>query len=164
MPMRPVDRRAARIALVCALGALAPGRGIRAQQERAPSGITVTAQVVTGTVVAPVAFVAGGLATKWVARHLGADEARERSLAYVGAWTLAGAATAAVPPLFARGGYYMASFAGTAIGGGAAAIMVASGRALFRDSARCGVVCTAWGIATFSLPAAGAAILYNRSR
>ena len=148
---------------MAALIALSTTRAL-AQREPTPSGVKVGAQVVTGTVVAPVAFVAGGLSTKWVARHLGANEARESSLAYVGAWTLAGLATAGVPPLIVHGGNYPAALAGTAIGGAAAGVMVWSGRVMFHNSAHCGVLCTTWGIATFALPATGAALAYNRSR
>jgi len=146
------------------LGLFIAAAPVQAQREPAPSGLKVGAQIAAGTVVAPLAFVGGGLATKWVARHLGADEARESSLAYVGAWTLAGLATAGVPPLIAKGGNYPAALAGAALGGAAGAVMVAGGRALFRNNAHCGVICTTWGIATFALPAAGATVLYNRSR
>ncbi|MBV6520103.1 MAG: hypothetical protein MNPFHGCM_00208 [Gemmatimonadaceae bacterium] len=164
MSMRYVKRWSRRVSLGCALSALVQGQAVWAQQTKEPDGLKVTAQVAAGTVMAPVAFVVGGLTTKWVARHLGATEARERSLAYVGAWILAGAATAAAPALLEKGGYFMASAAGAAIGGSVAAVMVAGGRALFRNDDRCGVFCTAWGLATFAVPATGAAVVYNRSR
>ncbi|MEP7347994.1 MAG: hypothetical protein ABI877_22185, partial [Gemmatimonadaceae bacterium] len=76
----------------------------------------------------------------------------------------AGLATAAIPPLMVRGGSYPAAVGGVAIGAGAAALMVKSGRAMFRDDAHCGVLCTTWGLAAFALPATGATLLYNRSR
>ncbi len=135
-----------------------------AQRQPAPSGLKVGLQVVTGTVVAPVAFVAGGLATKWVARRIGASEQQESSVAYVGAWSLAGIATAAVPPLMVRGGTYPAALVGTALGGAAAGLVILAGRRMFRDDAQCGVLCTSWGLVSFALPATGATLLYNRSR
>jgi hypothetical protein len=141
-----------------------PARGAIGQQERSPSGVKVGLQIGAGTIVAPVAFVVGGLATKWVVRHAGANEVQESRAAYAGAWGMTGLATAAVPPLLVRGGNYPAALAGTAIGGAAAGVMVWAGRTLFHENARCAVLCTSWGIVTFALPAAGATLLYNRSR
>lgn len=141
-----------------------PAMPAGAQRQPTPSGVKVGAQIATGTLVAPVAFVAGGLGTKWVARHLGADEARESRLAYFGAWTLTGLATAGVPPLIVKGGNYPSALAGTVVGGAAATAMVAAGRVMFHNQEHCGVICTTWGIATFALPATGATLGYNRSR
>ena len=157
-----VGKEISRLALLALLGV--PATSVLAQREPAPSGVKVGLQITSGTVVAPLAFVAGGLATKWFARRAGAGEPRESSLAYVGAWTLAGLATAAMPPLLVHGGNYPAALAGTAVGGAAAGVMVVAGRAMFHNNAHCGVVCTTWGIATFALPATGAALAYNRSR
>lgn len=141
-----------------------PWSSVWAQQEEDPSGVRVATQIVAATAIGPVAFMGGGLATKWIVHRTGANEARERRAAYVGAWTLTGVATAAVPPLVLRGGNYPAALAGAVVGGAAGGVMVWTGRALFRDRARCGVVCTAWGIAAFALPATGATLLYDRSR
>jgi hypothetical protein len=140
-----------------------PAKG-QAQQENGPSGVRVTAQIVTGTVIAPVAFVAGGLAARNIAQRAGASERTAERVAYVGAWALAGLGTSVVPPLLLRGGNYPASLAGTAAGGAAAAVAVWMGRQLFHGRAHCGVICTTFGIATFALPAAGATVVYNRSR
>lgn len=116
------------------------------------------------TVVAPAAFVGGGLGARWLASKLGASPDGARKVAYVGAWSLAALGTSVVPPLLLRGGNYTSSLAGTALGGIAGGLVVWVGRIVYADEPGCGVVCTALGLAAFALPATGATILYNRSR
>ncbi len=137
---------------------------VGAQRSSDPSGVRVGAQIVTGTVVAPLAFVAGGLAARALAVRAGASEDGARNAAYIGAWTLAGVGTSIVPPLLLRGGNYPASVAGTVVGGVAASGLVWAGRRIFHDAARCGVLCTIVGAAAFALPATGATLFYNQSR
>ncbi|MFN8570509.1 MAG: hypothetical protein U0132_00555 [Gemmatimonadaceae bacterium] len=146
------------------LVALCLTRPADAQRAQNPSGVRVGAQIVTATVIAPVAFVAGGLATRALALRAGASEDGARNAAYIGAWTLAGLGASVVPPLLLRGGNYPASAAGTAVGGVASIAVVWAGRHLFHDDARCGVVCTLVGATAFALPATGATLFYNNSR
>ena len=163
MRMRTEGGQARRLLSLVALLCVPASRAV-AQRERSPGGVKIGLQVGVGMVVSPVAFVVGGLATKWVARHAGASEALESRVAYFGAWGLAGLATAAVPPLLVRGGNYPAALAGAVAGGVGAGAMVWAGHAMFRDGARCGILCTSWGVAAFALPATGATLWYNRSR
>src|SRR5690606_33004577 len=62
-------------------------------------GGRVAAQVTLGTVGTLGGFVAGGLATRWVASRAGADPDRASRLAYVGAWTSAALLTPVAPVL-----------------------------------------------------------------
>lgn len=163
MPGRMVVGRALRALSISVLSAVTTTTAL-AQRQAAPSGVKVGMEIVTGTVVAPLVFIGGGVTTKWIARRLGATERVESRSAYVGAWTMTGLVTAAVPPLLVHGGNYPAALAGTAIGGAAAAAMVWAGRSMFREAEHCGVVCTVWGVAAFALPATGATLLYHRSR
>lgn len=139
-------------------------RPVAAQRDSEPSGVRIGAQIAAGSVIAPVAFVAGGLAARGVARRARASEEAARNAAYIGAWTLAGLSTSVMPPLLVRGGNYPASLAGTVAGGAASAIMIWTGRRLFHEDARCGLICSTFGVVSVVLPATGATLLYNRSR
>ena len=163
MRMRTMVGQARRVLSLVALLSV-PASRVVAQREHSPSGVKVGLQLGIGTLVTPVAFVVGGLGSKWVARQAGATEAQESQVAYFGAWGLAGLTTAAIPPLLVRGGNYPTALAGTLAGGAAAGVMVWAGRAMFHDKAGCGVLCTSWGIVAFALPATGATFWYNRSR
>lgn len=131
----------------------------------------VAAQVGSGVVLTPVGFVGGGLATRWAARRLGANETRASDAAYVGAWTAAALTTAAGPSLVgARGpgsGSYSAALAGTLVGGAASFALVRINKRLANrgdESRPCRLVCAVSGVAVFLLPSVGATVGYGLSR
>jgi len=112
----------------------------------------------------PLGFVAGGLATRWVAYKIGSSDAAAERAAYVGAWTSATLAAATTPALVARGGAWPQAVAGAVAGGVVAAGVVWIGRRVYRPRPRCSFSCALLGAAVFALPAGGATWAYNRSR
>lgn len=168
---RPTFRALLRVVPCLALAAAA-SRPAAAQDASRPLGAwRVAAQVGSGVALTPVGFVGGGLATRWVARRLGAGEDRASDAAYVGAWTASGLATAAGPALVgARGpgrGSYLSAVAGTAVGGAVSfAIVRINKRLAARDGGTrpCRALCTLSGIAVFLLPSVGATVGYDMSR
>ena len=138
---------------------------------RALGPLRVAAQVGSGVVLTPVGFVGGGLATRWVARRLGANETGASRAAYAGAWTTAALTTAAGPSLVgARGpgsGSYAAALAGTLAGGAASFALVRINKRLANrggESRPCRLVCALSGVAVFLLPSVGATVGYDLSR
>lgn len=154
--------RAALLALVVA------GAGSRAQaQEGAPSlsAARVTAQVVAGTVAAPIAFFGAGIATKRIAKSMGADDDRAGRAAYIAAYTSTWLATAAVPAAIGGDGKFPAALGGSALGMLAAAGLVRLGNWRYdADRRECGALCWTMGALVFALPSIGATVVYDQSR
>jgi hypothetical protein len=158
----------------CALfgAAVALGAGARAagaQSEKPPlDPWRVAAEVAAGTVTTPVAFIASGVATKWTAEHLGADDEWASRFATAGAWTGAALATAAVPTLIGtRGrtdGSYGAALAGTLAGGAASWAIIRLMNRNDDEHRPCHFVCVVASVAVFTLPAVGATVGFNLSR
>lgn len=127
-----------------------------------------TAQVTLGTVGTLGGFVAGGLATRWIARRAGSDEDRASRLADVGALTGAALATPVAPMLLGSQGdvhgSYPAALAGTLVGGAASLAVVAAGRRGAFDCRWCAPLRMLAGVSAFVLPSLGATIAFNRSR
>jgi hypothetical protein len=136
-------------------------------QENGPSisAARATAQVVGGTLAAPVAFFGGGFVSKKLAKKFGAsDEAASRA-GFIGAYTSTWLATAAVPAAIAGDGKFPAALAGSALGMLAAVGSVRLGNHFFDSGKRsCSVLCWTLGAAVFALPSLGASIAYDRSR
>src|SRR5688572_10931361 len=113
-----------RVVPVVMLLAAALGRapGIEAQEPSVPSlsAARVTAQVGLGTLATPVAFVAGGLGSRLVARTVGVGDESARRVAYVGAYAGVWLATAGIPAAIGRDGRFPAALAGSALGMAAA--------------------------------------------
>lgn len=138
-----------------------------ATADRAPSlsAARVTAQVVGGTVVAPVAFIGGGILTKRIARGMGASEERAGTVAYIGAYSSTVLATAAVPALVGRDGRFPAAIGGSALGMLASLGVVRIGNWRYDGDRRaCDVLCWTLGALVVALPSIGATVLYNESR
>ncbi len=127
-----------------------------------------SAQVTLGTVGTLSGFVAGGLATRWVARRAGADPGRASDLANVGAWTTAALVTPVAPMLLGSQGdvhgSYPAAVAGTLAGGAASLAIVAIGRRGAFDCRYCTPLRVLAGVSAFVLPSVGATIAFNASR
>ncbi len=129
------------------------------------SAARVTGQIVGGTVVAPVAFIGGGILTKRIALKLGADEEKAGTMAYVGAYTSTWLATAAVPALIGRDGRFPAALGGSALGMLASLGVVKIGNWRYDGDRRaCDVLCWTLGAVVVALPSVGATVLYDRSR
>ena len=125
----------------------------------------VAAQVGGGSLASPVAFFAGGLVTRRVARALGAGDETARNAAYVGAYTGVWLAAAAVPAAVGDKGRFPAALAGSALGMVTALGTVKLGNHLYDSERRkCDVLCWALGASVFALPSVGATIAYNASR
>jgi hypothetical protein len=126
------------------------------------------AQVAAGTVALPVGYVVGGLATRFVARHVGASDDGASRAANLGAY--AGAALAvggAVSLIGARGpgaGSFPAA-AGGALGGGiASALIVRALRPADRPLGPCRIGCVLASAVVVLLPSAAATVAYDASR
>ncbi|MCC6930063.1 MAG: hypothetical protein IT359_13855 [Gemmatimonadaceae bacterium] len=129
------------------------------------SSARVTAQVLAGTVAGPVAFFGAGIATKRVARALGANDDEAGRAAYVGAYASTWLATATVPALIGRDGKFPAALGGSALGALAAAGLVRVGNWRYDgDRRECGPLCWTMGALVFALPSIGATIAYDQSR
>lgn len=152
-------------------GAPALGGAPLSAQQSTPSvsAARVAAQVGVGTLATPVAFIAGGLGSRSVARALGADEESARKVAFVGAYTGVWLATAAIPAAIAGDGRFPAALAGSALGMAAAAGTVRLGNRTYDSQSdgekkRCGVLCWSMGALIAAFPSIGATIAYNHSR
>ena len=160
------------LVVVAAAVAMAAAAGIAAAQEAATpslSGLRVAAQVGSGALATPVGFVGGGVATKWLARHLGASDERASRLAYAGAWTGATLLTAAGPALVgARGpgrGSYAAAIGGALAGGAVSALIVRlEDHGPDEPHPPCRLRCSLAAVAVFVLPSVGATVGYDLSR
>jgi hypothetical protein len=173
---RRLRRAAAAAALGCAGLIAAPAAG--AQEPAPPADLPslgaarVGAQVALGVPAGAVGYVAGGLATRWVARRFGATDGEASQLAGKGAYAGIALFTAVPPALIgARGpgrGRYVAAVGGAAVGELASALAVRVGRRRFGDRGgeerRCSAACRLLGGAVFVLPSAGATLGYNLSR
>jgi hypothetical protein len=136
-------------------------------QEPTPSlsAARVAAQVAGGTLVAPVAFIGSGVATKRIAQRLGVEEQRAGQMGYVGAYTGTWLATAAVPALIGGDGRFPAALGGSALGMLAAVGVVRVGNWRYdADRRACGPLCWTMGAVVVALPSIGATVLYDRSR
>src|SRR5690606_9613175 len=106
-----------------------------------------------GTVGTLGGFVAGGLATRWVASRAGADPDRASRLAYVGAWTSAALLTPVAPVLLGSQGdvhgSYPAALAGTVVGGAASLAIVTAGRRGAFDCGWCAPLRVLAGVSAF---------------
>jgi hypothetical protein len=116
--------------------------------------------------------VAGGLATRWVARRFGATDGEASQLADKGVYAGIALFTAVPPALVgARGpgrGRYVAAVGGAAAGELASALVARVGRARYGDregrERTCTAGCKLLGAAAFALPSVGATVGYNLSR
>lgn len=129
----------------------------------------VAAQIATGTVATPIGFVGGGIATKRIARALGAREHVVERAAYTGAYTTAALAAAAGPALIgARGsghGSYWAGVGGAVVGGlGSALVKRLHDRAPDDVPRPCHLACIVAATAIVALPSIGATVAYDASR
>ena len=172
-------RPAARVALTALLGAAtaAAGLGRPALAQQTPPGTAgtpelhagrVAGQVALGTVGTLAGFVGGGLATRTVARRLGASDERASRLAYVGAWSGAALATAGGATLIGRHdnvtGSYTAALGGAVAGGLGSWLLVRLCDDDTGAGSRCGVLSPVAGLAVFLLPSIGATVGFNASR
>lgn len=135
--------------------------------DKAPSlsAARVTAQVVGGTLIAPVAFIGGGILTKRIARGMGASEEKAGRAAYIGAYSSTLLATAAVPALIGRDGRFPAALGGSALGMLASVGVVRIGNWRYDGDRRaCDVLCWTLGAVVVALPSIGATVLYDQSR
>jgi hypothetical protein len=166
-------RRVAAAAAV-ALAALATAVRPAAAQGDPPSlgAGRVGAQVALGVPAGAVGYVAGGLATRWVARRFGATDGEASRLAHGGTYVGIAFFTAAPPALVgARGpgsGRYLAAVGGAGAGELASALVARAGRARYGDRGGrerpCTAGCKLLGAAAFVLPSVGATVGYNLSR
>ncbi|HET7457654.1 MAG TPA: hypothetical protein VFJ74_08355 [Gemmatimonadaceae bacterium] len=128
----------------------------------------VTAQVALGTIGTVGGFLGGGLATRAVARRMGASDDGARRAAYAGAWTGAALLTPVGPALVgSRGaahGSYPAALGGTLVGGAASFALVTAGRHGAFGCRWCGPVRGLVAVGVFVLPSVGATVAFNRSR
>lgn len=151
---------------IIAAVALFTAQALRAQE--APGSVSaarVGAQIGAGTLGTPVAFVAGGLATRRVARAFGASEEGARRAAFVGAYSGVWLAAAAIPAAIGDRGRFPAALGGSALGMAAAVGAVKLGNLLYEgERRRCGVLCWTLGAAVAVLPSLGATVAYNSSR
>ena len=138
-----------------------------AAQDDVPSlsSARVAAQVVGGTLAAPIAFFGAGAATKRIAQAMGAGDERAGRAAYVAAYTATWLATAAVPAVIGGDGKFPAALGGSALGMLASFGVVKLGNWRYdADRRACGVLCWTLGAAVVALPSVGATIAYDRSR
>lgn len=162
--MRAVTTRGVLLGALAGMLLNAAGAGA---QDGAPSlsSARVAAQVAGGTLVAPVAFIGSGVATKRIAQRLGVNDQRAGQMAYVGAYAGTWLATAAVPALIGGDGRFPAALGGSALGMLAAAGVVRVGNWRYdADRRACGPLCWTMGAVVVALPSIGATVLYDRSR
>lgn len=156
---------------IAALVAVGLGAGAVGAQSSESTGVPslsaarVTGQIVGGTVVAPVAFIGGGILTKRIALKLGADDEKAGKVAYVGAYTSTWLATAAVPALIGRDGRFPAALGGSALGMLASLGVAKIGNWRYDGDRRaCDILCWTLGAVVVALPSVGATVLYDQSR
>ncbi len=168
----PAPRRA----LVAALLTLSTAAGSKRAnaQSTAPdlpsqSVGRATAQIASGLALAPIGYVGGGLATRFIVRRFGGTEGDASGAANKGAYVGVAVATAAGPALIgARGpgrGYYLAALGGATVGMFGTALVARLNRT--PDDAPlppCRLKCRVSAVAAFLLPSVGATLGYNLSR
>ncbi len=127
----------------------------------APGAFTVAGQLTLGTLATPIGYFGGGLATRTVARWVGASDGTARRAAYVGAYTGATLATATTVHYLGRtgqvSGSYPATVGGAVAGGLASWGLVEFGRSRYREGV-CTVLCRVVGISAFLMPSVGATV------
>lgn len=139
---------------------------LHAQQHPAPVGFgRAVGQTAGGVAGTALGFVAGGLATRWVAsRWAGASEDRASSVAMAGAYVGSALATAAGPTIVGPGssvrGTYWAALAGATAGGVGSFLLIHLNRAV--DLGTIPRLLSA--VVVVALPAIGATAGYNLSR
>lgn len=154
--------------LTLAAGVLAPA--VLAAQGGPPAlgAGRVVAQVAAGVPAGAVGYVAGGLATRFVARRFGATSGRASQLADQGAYAGVAVFTAVPPALIgARGpgsGRYVAALGGAVAGGLGSALVVRLARPRYGGDRPCTLGCKLAAAAAFTLPSVGATVAYNASR
>ncbi len=126
-------------------------------------------QLGSGVLLGPLGYVGGGLATRFVARRLGASQGTASTLAERAAYVGTAAATAAGPSLVgARApghGYYVAALGGATVGMlGSALVARLNQVPEARPDPPCRLVCRLSAVAAFTLPSIGATLGYNLSR
>lgn len=169
--------RAGAAALVCAAAPAGAQAGARFESVAGPPPSAelpslgagrVATQVLLGVPAGAAGYVAGGLATRFVARRLGATEGEASALAEKGVYVGIAAFTAVPPALVgARGpgsGRYVAALGGAAAGELAGALVVRLARPRYGGDRPCGALCKAAGALVFVLPSVGATAGYNLSR
>jgi len=128
----------------------------------------IAAQVGAGILATPLGFVAGGVATEWMAERFGVADPEASRVALAGAWTSAALVTAAMPALIgARGpgrGSYAAALGGTLAGGAGSYLLVRLNDREGDDRPPCRLACSLAAAAVFVLPSVGATVGYNLSR
>jgi hypothetical protein len=163
-------RRAVVLSLLCA--AAGAGAARAGAQERLPAlgAGRVAAQVVGGAAAIPVGYVAGGLATRTVARAFGASDQTASHAADVGAYAGTVAAVAGTVSLIGARGPGAGSFP-AAVGGAAGGLLASKllARALRGDDRRgteppCGARCLAASALVVALPSVGATVAYDITR
>ncbi len=126
-----------------------------------PGALTVVGQVTLGTLSTPIGYFGGGLATRKVARWVGASDETARRAAYVGAVTGATVATGTTVHFLGRtgrvSGSYPAAVGGAALGGLASWGLVEFGRSRYREGV-CTIVCRIIAVSAFVLPSVGATV------
>jgi hypothetical protein len=139
---------------------------VGAQQQPPPIGFGhAVGQTAVGVLGTPIGFVAGGLATRWVATHwLRVSDDGASTPAMIGAYVGAATLTATGPVIVGPGPHarasYWASLGGAAAGGVGSFLLVRLNRAVDLGT----VPRFIGAIAVFSLPAIGATVGYNLSR
>lgn len=164
----PAGRLLAAAALAVLPAALAPTTAAAQDDLPALGAGRVAAQVVAGVPAGAVGYVAGGLATRFVARRLGATDGEASQLAEKGAYVGVAAFTAVPPALIgARGpgtGRYVAALGGAVVGGLGSALVVRIARPRYGGERPCTLGCKVLAVAAFTLPSVGATVAYNASR
>jgi hypothetical protein len=135
----------------------------------AVTGGRIAAEVASGMATMPVAFIGGGIATRWVARRFGASDDAAGSAGLVGAYTVAALATALPPTLIGQAGRhatgsYLAALAGTAVGGLGSFALIRLNRQTGDTIRPCHFVCVVSFAGVILLPSAGATTGFNLSR
>lgn len=136
----------------------------------AVTGGRIAAEVASGAAAMPLGFLGGGLATRWVARRFGANDDAASEAGLVGGYTFAALATALPPTLIGQAGHhatgsYLASLAGTVVGGlGSLALIRLNRTKTGAEPKPCRIVCSVSFAGVILLPAAGATTGFNLSR
>jgi len=177
-PRRPRGRRTRTLAGAALVAALAIGAlAVTARAQAAPrsgqpsvSGGRIAFEGAGSLVALPIGFFGGGLATRWVARHVGVSDAdKAGTIATVGAYAFAAAAAALPPTLIGNAaphttGSYAAALGGAVVGGFGSWGLVRLNQPAGRRDEPCHIACIASTVAIFLLPSAGATLGYNLSR
>ncbi|GJG86987.1 hypothetical protein tb265_21680 [Gemmatimonadetes bacterium T265] len=159
-------------AVAAVIGALILAVGPAGAQDRALPSVSaprVAAQLGTGLLLGPVGYVGGGLATRYVARRLGASPGTASTAAERAGYVGIATATAVGPTLIgaraAGHGNYFASLGGATAGMFGSALVARLNRPpADAPDPPCRLVCRLSAVAAFALPSIGATVGYNLSR